>query len=118
MPRLLSLGNERMLVSFDADYRLRDFFYPHIGTENHLGGSQSRMGIHVDGQFRWLERAAGWSIAIGYEPDTLVGRVEARHDQLGIALTCTELPVRDGFVTSVTSISWNPPVESRSFVDK
>src|SRR5436190_17238329 len=90
MPRQLSLGNERMLVSFDADYRLRDLFYPHIGTENHLGGSLSRMGIYVDGQFRWLERAAGWSIAIGYEPDTLVGRIEARHDELGIALACAD----------------------------
>jgi len=79
-----------MLVSFDADYRLRDLFYPHIGAENHLGGAVSRLGVYVDGQFRWLERAAGWSIDIGYEPDTLVGRVEARHDELGIALTCAD----------------------------
>ena len=73
MPRYLSLGNERMLVSFDADYRLRDLYYPHIGSENHVGGAVARTGVHVDGQFRWLERAAGWSIAMGYEPDTLVG---------------------------------------------
>ena len=91
MPRHLSLGNERMLVSLDADYRLRDLFYPHIGTENHLGGALSRMGVHVDGQFRWLERASGWSIAIGYEPDTLVGHVEAQHEELGLALVMTDV---------------------------
>src|SRR5947207_2124277 len=54
------------------------------------GGSLARMGIYVDGQLRWLVRAAGWSIAIGYEPDTLVGRIEARHDELGIALACAD----------------------------
>jgi glucoamylase len=90
MPRHLSLGNERMLVSFDADYRLRDLYYPHIGSENHVGGLVCRIGVHVDGQFRWLERASGWSIAIGYEPDTLIGHVEARHDALGLALVFTD----------------------------
>jgi GH15 family glucan-1,4-alpha-glucosidase len=90
MPRHLSLGNERMLVSFDADYRLRDLYYPHIGSENHVGGAIARTGVHVDGEFHWLERAAGWSIAIGYEPDTLVGRVEARHEELGLALVFTD----------------------------
>lgn len=90
MARHLSLGNARMLVSFDADYRLRDLYYPHIGSENHAGGALSRIGVYVDGQFRWIERASGWVITIGYEPDTLVGRTEARHDQLGLALTFTE----------------------------
>ncbi|HXU05235.1 MAG TPA: glycoside hydrolase family 15 protein, partial [Polyangia bacterium] len=90
MPRELILGNTRLLVSFDADYRLRDFYYPHVGAENHLGGAVSRFGVQVDGQFRWVERAQGWSIAIGYEPDSLVGRVEARNDQLGIALVSTD----------------------------
>jgi GH15 family glucan-1,4-alpha-glucosidase len=90
MPRYLSLGNEHMLVAFDADYRLRDLYYPHIGSENHVGGAVARTGVHVDGQFRWLERAAGWSIAIGYEPDTLVGRIEARHEELGLALVFTD----------------------------
>jgi glucoamylase len=79
-----------MLVSFDADYRLRDLYYPHIGSENHVGGAVSRVGVDADGHFRWLERAAGWSIAMGYEPGTLVGRVEARHEELGLALVFTD----------------------------
>jgi glucoamylase len=90
MPRELVLGNTRMLISFDADYRMRDFYYPHVGSENHTGGSVSRFGLYVDGKFRWVERGQGWSIAIGYEPDSLVGRVEARHEELGIALVAID----------------------------
>jgi len=91
MPRDLILGNTRMLISFDADYRLRDLYYPHVGSANHAGGAVSRFGVYVGGQFRWVERAQGWSIAIGYEPDSLVGRVEARHDDLGLGLVASDV---------------------------
>ena len=79
-----------MLVSFDADHRLRDLFYPHVGAENHVGGAAWRTGLQIDGRFTWLDRESGWSIAIGYEPDTLVGEVEARHSGLGLALVSRE----------------------------
>ena len=63
MPRELLLGNDRMLVSFDADYRLRDFFYPHIGTGEPPGRLLSRMGSTWTGSSAGSS-AAGWSIAI------------------------------------------------------
>ncbi len=86
MPRDLPLGNGRLLVTFDGDYRLRDLYFPHVGGENHVGGSICRFGVFVDGRFSWVERDQGWSISMRYEPDTLVGQVEARHPGLGVAL--------------------------------
>ena len=51
MPRDLPIGNERLLVNFDADYVLRDFYYPNVGKENHAAGFPFRFGLFVDGRF-------------------------------------------------------------------
>jgi len=49
---------------------------------------------------------------------TLEGVTTAsRWSPLEIARTCVVLPVFAGCVTSVTEICWNPPVESRRFID-
>ncbi len=39
MPRDIPVGNGQLLVCFDHDYCLRDLYFPHVGQENHLGGS-------------------------------------------------------------------------------
>ena len=38
MARDIPVGNGSLLVTFDADYRLRDFFFPYVGQENHTAG--------------------------------------------------------------------------------
>ena len=57
MPRHLTTGNGDLLINFDAQYRLRDLYYPHVGGENHLVGHFSRLGVWIgnpDGCFlRW-----------------------------------------------------------------
>jgi GH15 family glucan-1,4-alpha-glucosidase len=79
-----------MLVTFDDEYRIRDLYYPFVGKENHVGGHYCRFGAYVDGRFSWIERAHGWTLELGYEPDTLVTRVECRNDAMGIALSCSD----------------------------
>ncbi len=90
MPRDLPLGNGRMLVTFDDEYRIRDLYYPFVGKENHVGGYYCRFGVYVDGRFTWVERAHGWTLELGYEPDTLVTRVVCRNETLGVTLTCSD----------------------------
>jgi GH15 family glucan-1,4-alpha-glucosidase len=51
MPRDLPLGNGKVLVAFDGDYRLRELCYPHVGCENHVRGALCRFGVFVDGAF-------------------------------------------------------------------
>ena len=41
------------MVAFDADYALRDIFYPQVGLENHTAGSVCRTGFFLDGRFAW-----------------------------------------------------------------
>ncbi len=79
-----------MLVSFDSDYRLRDLYFPHVGGENHVGGSICRFGVFVDGRFSWVEKDQGWAISMRYEPDTLVGHIEARHEAMGLVLLSSD----------------------------
>ena len=37
MARDLLIGNGSLVLGFDAAYRLADFYFPHVGLENHAG---------------------------------------------------------------------------------
>ena len=49
MPRDVPVGNGQMLVTFDRDYQIRDFYYPYVGQENHAAGGTCRFGVYADG---------------------------------------------------------------------
>lgn len=85
MPRDLPIGNGTMLINFDAAYQLRDFYYPHIGKENHSTGHPFRFGVWVEGQFRWISDD-GWERHLDYEEDTLVTHVDLAHPELELKL--------------------------------
>jgi GH15 family glucan-1,4-alpha-glucosidase len=85
MPRHYAIGNGTMLINLDRFTRIRDLYYPYVGQLNHVGGYPCRIGIWVDGAFVWLSDE-GWRWSPGYVPDSLVTRVIAEHDGLGIAL--------------------------------
>lgn len=85
MPRDLALGNGRMLVTFDDAYTLRDFYYPHVGKENHTIGHPCRTGIWADGRFSWFSDA-GWIRNIRYRPDCLTSEVTLEHPGMEIRI--------------------------------
>lgn len=74
MVRYLPIGNNRLLVSFDRDYRLVDMYYAHDQAENHVVGHPFRYGISVDGNFRWIDKSA--IKYMDYLDDTLVSDVK------------------------------------------
>lgn len=74
MPRDIPVGNGDMLVMFDSRYCIRDFYFPHVGQENHAGSRPFHFGIWVDGQLSWV-REDSWTRSISYEEDTLVSQV-------------------------------------------
>jgi glucoamylase len=89
MARDLPLGNGDMLVTFDAQYRVRDLYYPYVGHFNHTLGHAQQLGVWVDGEFAWVGDE-GWTRSLKYVPDTLVTDVTLRHDRLGIELRCSD----------------------------
>ena len=89
MPRDLAIGNGRLLVAFDADYQIRDIYFPHVGLWNHGGHDPFRFGIWADGEFAWIT-ARAWNGTLRYQPDTLVSDVRLVNDDLGLELTCAD----------------------------
>src|SRR5258708_36361482 len=90
MPRDLPIGNERLLILFDEDYRLRDLYYPNVGKENHAGGYPFRFGVFADGEFPWIGAEPGWGIGRRYQPHTPGTRVRCSNLQLGVELEATD----------------------------
>ncbi len=80
MVRHLPLGNGRLLVGFDSENRLVDFYYSKFQAENHSGGKPFRYGISVDNSFRWIDRSviSLWD----YLDHTMIGI--SRYDLFGI----------------------------------
>src|SRR5947208_463265 len=89
MPRDLPLGNGRLLLNFDALYRLRDFYYPRVGGENHSSGHAFRFGVWTDGQFGWVQDD-DWQRTLDYDDDCMVTQVELTCPRLQISLTCRD----------------------------
>ena len=85
MPRDLPLGNGSLLVAFDKHYQIRDLYWPHVGQENHASGHAFRLGVWVDGQFRWFDDSR-WERKLEYLPETLVTDATLKHPDLGIVL--------------------------------
>lgn len=89
MPRDLPIGNGNILIAFDKDYILREFYFPHVGEENHTMGKPFRFGLFVDGKFHWVPQ--GWRIQKEYLDDTLVTNVELVNDELKLKLVINDL---------------------------
>lgn len=89
MPRDLPLGNGNMLVAFDQTYTIRDLFWPHVGSENHLSGHRCRLGFWVDGKFAWT-LSDGWQRDLHYENETLVTAVRLVNATLNLAVRISD----------------------------
>ncbi|HET7436821.1 MAG TPA: glycoside hydrolase family 15 protein [Thermoanaerobaculia bacterium] len=86
MPRDLTIGNGSLLVAFDSEYRLADFYFPHVGMENHAG-ARFRFGIWANDSLRWVEDAS-WQKSLDYLRDTLVTDVRCTNEELGLRIRC------------------------------
>jgi oligosaccharide amylase len=89
MTRHVILGNGNMLVCMDKDARIRDFYYPYVGQENHVSSNMHRIGVWVDGNFAWVSRN-DWSLSIGYKKNALVSEIVAFNDKLKVELVINE----------------------------
>lgn len=89
MPRDIPVGNGRILINFDQQYRLRDFYYPHVGNENHSAGHPFRFGVWCDGAFSWVHDDP-WRRTLDYRDDTLVSEVHLDWSAEGLELVCND----------------------------
>src|SRR3989344_2925696 len=91
MSKALTLGNGNILVNLDDRGQVRDFYFPHVGLENHIGGDlKHRLGVWTEGQISWTTDPV-WQIEITMGDDSMVGHVEAVNQSLGVKLITTDL---------------------------
>lgn len=86
MPRDLPIGNGSLLVAFDAQYRLADFYFPRVGMENQAA-ARFRFGVWCDGALHWTDDAP-WQRTLDYLRDTLVTDVQLQNETIGLRLRC------------------------------
>lgn len=87
MPRDIPVGNGELLVTFDAQYRVRDIYWPWVGMPNHTAGHVQRWGVWIDGRFAWIEDSK-WVRTLAYRPDTMVTDVRLVHEEFGLEVRC------------------------------
>src|SRR5947207_2099829 len=87
MPRDIPVGNGELLLTFDREYRVRDLYFPHVGSPNHTDGHVQRFGVWADGEFAWIDDET-WERKIRYKADTLVTDVHLVNSKLGVEIVC------------------------------
>jgi glucoamylase len=102
VPRSLVIGNGNALVGFDANYSVRDIYFPRVGDANQTMGNVCRTGFYVDGKFAWVYDES-WERTLGYAENSLVTDVTLKHQGLGITVKFADFVdlARNWFVRNV-----------------
>lgn len=86
MPKSLVLGNGNILVGLDHSAQVKDFYFPFVGLENHVGSyANHRVGIWLDNKLSWLGDS-DWIMSIDYQFETLVSNIVATNQKLSIEI--------------------------------
>jgi GH15 family glucan-1,4-alpha-glucosidase len=105
MSRSIVLSNGELCVALDNHGAVRDIYFPHVGQEDHVRGNYiHRVGVWVDGRLSWLSEDPAWNIQILCAENALQSAITAKHEQLGIELTFTDIVYSDRpvFIRRVT----------------
>lgn len=86
MPRNLPIGNGSLLVAFDGQYRLADFYFPRVGMENHAA-ARFRFGVWADDALHATDDPP-WQRTLEYLRDTLVTDVQLQNEAIGLRIRC------------------------------
>src|SRR5579871_4161693 len=91
MPKSVSLGNGNILILLDKNGEVRDFYFPFVGLENHVGGRfVHRVGVFADNVFHWLDDGS-WDIQILSEKETPASEITATNADLAVQLHFTDI---------------------------
>lgn len=87
MGRPVVLSNGQLFVGLDENGLVHDFYYPYVGLENltTARSSQHKIGVWVDGQFKWTDDGS-WQANVDFEEDALISNITLHSDQLLVSL--------------------------------
>ncbi len=105
MVRFLPLGNGRLMVNFDSDMNMVDFYYSKTQSENH-GGHPFRNGIMVNGKFTWVDRKIVKEA--DYLDHTAVGKIYVDFENVEFVNYIAVYPYADIFIRRIAIRNNNP----------
>lgn len=74
MSKSLILSNGNIFAGIDSRGFISDFFYPYVGSENHVRGEPHRIGVWQRGRLSWLD-SDEWTTEINLEENTFVASI-------------------------------------------
>ncbi|MCK9344778.1 MAG: glycoside hydrolase family 15 protein [Candidatus Pacebacteria bacterium] len=90
MAKSLSLGNGNILVCMDKRAQVRDFYFPYVGLENHIGGHFThRVGVFANNQLNWFDHS-NWDIKVHAADQSMIGETVAKNAHLGVTLNFSD----------------------------
>jgi GH15 family glucan-1,4-alpha-glucosidase len=85
MAKSLILANGTVQVGLDQNGLVKDFFYPYIGSENHVRGLTHKIGVWQNGHLSWLD-SEEWTVEVDLDKDTFVGIMKCFHKGTNLEL--------------------------------
>ncbi len=80
MVRYIPIGNGALLVSFNENYNLTDFYFSKEMAENHSAGKPFKYGVSVENRFQWINK--NYIVSKDYFDHTMVGIVKYNVDNI------------------------------------
>src|SRR3989344_1450937 len=91
MARSMVLGNGNIMVCLDKFGQVRDFYFPYVGQENHIGPNQvHKIGVFVDGIMSWIDNGE-WNIDLKYKRNSMVSKMEALNERAKISIETSDI---------------------------
>ena len=102
MSKYFSMGNGSLLVLLDKNAQIRDFYFPHIGQENHVNNNIHKFGVWADSQFYWIDSDA-WEKKLAYKKESLVTEIKAvnKNLELELAINDSVHPQKDIYLRKI-----------------
>ncbi len=99
--RHLVLGNRSLTVLINKSGKIRDFYFPHVGQENHL--EDYKLGVFVENKISWLDEQ-DWQISSDYVSNSPLTRIKAINSSLKIELSISDAihPEHNVFIRKIT----------------
>jgi GH15 family glucan-1,4-alpha-glucosidase len=114
MARSMVLGNGNTMVCLDKFGQVRDFYFPYVGQENHVGSNQAhKIGVFVDNKMHWIDNE-NWKIDIKYERNSMVSKMEALNEKAKILLQSTDVVYNEKniFLRKITLTNKDPIIRN------
>lgn len=104
MATSLVLGNGNMLINIDEHMQMTDFYWPHVGRNNHLMGHHIRNYFWDIGHLVGLDDESVFKVTPEYEKDSLAGRSTIESEKFGVRILIenTILPHKDIYLARFT----------------